>query len=199
MGEKASEWAKKNCRFAQGQPGQPVPGQPPAPPEAPGQLGINFEDPQNPLPPDFKKKVAESLDSIINETNHEVDIDDYSIDPGERQSWESPGYGAYVEDLDATISLKGDNVINMGEEAQAMGFPDAATAHRAFQQAMPINITAKAYSGVSREDRRGEDIGFDLAISGEMTVTGLGPLRPDGTCEFLYFPEPIPVTDWKEQ
>jgi hypothetical protein len=194
--DKKSEWNKKNCKFAQGQQPQDVP----------GKMGTNHENPSAPLPPDSKKKVAEIFDALIHEgLGPKVTVKRYSIDPGEKSSWDewhggTPGYPAYVEDLDATMSLKGINLIDLNDEDIAtLGFPDVETTYKAFQQALPVEVTARSTTKAGGYDNWGEFDGFYLDVSGPVTITGLGPLQPDGKCQFMYSPEPIVIDNWEEK
>lgn len=117
----------------------------------------------------------------------DVDIEQVWVDKGSRGSYDEPGYGAFIEDIDGTMSIEGQNILQMIDEADFLGLSSPQEAWEMISQFLPMNITV--HGRASPQD-------FDITISGEMTITGLGPLNPDGSCQFSYSPNPIPITDW---
>lgn len=168
----ANKWISKSCKFAQGQGLPPV--QPAVPQPAPQ--------------PDMGKKIVESMGILINEViQPDVDIKHYTLDRGSRGDFHTEPSGPGLDDLDASMSLKGKNAINMNEEATELGLPDAASAVAAYQKHLPVRIEVR--SSISFDH-------FDVSVSGTVTITGLGPMNANGICVFSYSPEPIPVSNW---
>lgn len=157
----SERWLGEVCKFAQGTPA-----------------------PQD----DMKSRVAQSFSILFNEAlTPAVNIRDYSIDGGSKGSFDEEPYGAFVEDLDAVLSFKPQPMVKLSDEADWLGVPTPADAHKAIMSVLPVNI--KVMADTSVDD-------FDLRVEGEISITGLGPMMADGSCSLVYAPNPIPVTGY---